>query len=52
MDMVPKEGWGKTKEEMEKFCKEFGFVDYFETSAKEDIEVDQAAVWSYEVYFR
>jgi len=44
IDLVAdKEGWGKTKEEMTKFCQEQGFVSWFETSAKEDIEIDTAA---------
>ena len=28
---------------MEEFCKEKGFVSYFETSAKENINIDEAA---------
>eukprot|EP01125_Pyxidicula_operculata_P005590 TRINITY_DN1963_c0_g1_i1.p1 TRINITY_DN1963_c0_g1~~TRINITY_DN1963_c0_g1_i1.p1 ORF type:complete len:219 (-),score=50.07 TRINITY_DN1963_c0_g1_i1:189-845(-) len=36
-------GWGKSKEEMDKFCQENGFVDWFATSAKEDIDIDKAA---------
>jgi len=38
-----KEGWGKTKEEMDKFCEEQGFVTWFETSAKDDTRIDEAA---------
>jgi len=38
-----KEGWGKTKEEMDKFCEEHGFVTWFETSAKDDTRIDEAS---------
>jgi len=35
-------GWGKTKEEMDTFCQTNGFTGWFETSAKDNISVDQA----------
>lgn len=38
-----KDGWGKTKEEMDKFCEEHGFVTWFETSAKDDVNIEAAA---------
>jgi len=38
-----KDGWGKTKEEMDKFCEEHGFVGWFETSAKDDVNIDAAS---------
>jgi len=37
------EGWGKSKEEMEQFCKDQGFVAWFETSAKDDVQIDGAS---------
>jgi len=43
IDLAPSEGWGHGKEEMEQFCKDHGFVSWFETSAKDDIHVDGAA---------
>jgi len=44
IDLVTgKDGWGKTKEEMDKFCDEHGFVAWFETSAKDDTRIDEAA---------
>jgi len=44
IDLVTgKDGWGKTKEEMDKFCEEHGFVAWFETSAKDDTRIDEAA---------
>lgn len=30
-------------EQMEEFCKEKGFLGWFETSAKENINIDEAA---------
>ena len=33
---------GKTHEEMDKFCEEFGFIGWFETSAKENLNIDKA----------
>eukprot|EP01125_Pyxidicula_operculata_P008024 TRINITY_DN2709_c0_g2_i1.p1 TRINITY_DN2709_c0_g2~~TRINITY_DN2709_c0_g2_i1.p1 ORF type:complete len:232 (+),score=66.89 TRINITY_DN2709_c0_g2_i1:47-697(+) len=36
-------GWGKTNEEMDKFCQENGFAGWFATSAKEDVNIDNAA---------
>jgi len=38
-----KDGWGKTKEEMDKFCAEHGFVGWFETSAKDDVNIEGAS---------
>jgi len=38
-----KDGWGKTKEEMDKFCEEHKFVTWFETSAKDDVNIEAAA---------
>jgi len=44
IDLVTgKDGWGKTKEDMDKFCEEHGFVGWFETSAKDDTRIDEAA---------
>jgi Ras-related protein Rab-32 len=37
------EGWGKSKAEMEQFCQDHGFVGWFETSAKDDVQIDTAA---------
>lgn len=37
------EGWGKTKAEMDQFCLDHGFVAWFETSAKDDVQIDTAA---------
>ena len=37
------EGWGKSKAEMEQFCLDHGFVAWFETSAKDDVQIDGAA---------
>jgi len=43
IDMVTdKFGWGKTKEEMDKFCEEHDFVAWFETSAKNNTGIDEA----------
>ena len=41
IDLVP-DGWEKSKEEMEQFCQENGFIGYFETSAREAINVSEA----------
>src|SRR5687767_5328718 len=43
VDLVGPEGWGKTPAELEAFCKEHGFVAAFETSAKDDVQIDAAA---------
>lgn len=43
IDMYPDGGWGKTKEEMDQFCKEHDIIGFFETSAKNDINIDDAA---------
>lgn len=34
---------GLVKEQMEEFCREKGFVGWYETSAKENINVETAA---------
>lgn len=39
----PKEGIIENSAKMEKFCKEKGFVTWFETSAKENINIEEAA---------
>lgn len=39
----PKEGPVNNPEKIEQFCKENNFSDWFETSAKENINIDQAA---------
>jgi len=36
-------GWGKTNEDMNKFCEENGFVGWFETSAKNDVNIESAS---------
>ena len=36
---LAQEGWGKTKEEMDAFCKEFGFIGFYETSARQGTNV-------------
>lgn len=38
-----KEGLVNNSEQMEEFCKEKGFLGWFETSAKENINIDEAA---------
>ncbi len=38
-----KEGLTNNHEQMEEFCKDKGFIGWFETSAKENINVEQAA---------
>eukprot|EP01126_Amoeba_proteus_P050679 TRINITY_DN6005_c0_g1_i11.p1 TRINITY_DN6005_c0_g1~~TRINITY_DN6005_c0_g1_i11.p1 ORF type:complete len:150 (+),score=38.33 TRINITY_DN6005_c0_g1_i11:398-847(+) len=47
IDLVPQDGeekgWGKTPEEMDTFCKELGFVTWFETSAKDDTNIETAS---------
>ena len=42
-DVGTKEGPGKNTEEMHKFCEEHGFSGWFETSAKNNIGIDEAA---------
>eukprot|EP01091_Cochliopodium_minus_P005113 TRINITY_DN15092_c0_g1_i1.p1 TRINITY_DN15092_c0_g1~~TRINITY_DN15092_c0_g1_i1.p1 ORF type:complete len:217 (+),score=53.23 TRINITY_DN15092_c0_g1_i1:327-977(+) len=42
-DVGTKEGPGKNSEEMQKFCEEHGFSGWFETSAKNNIGIDEAA---------
>ncbi|KAJ3432776.1 ras-related protein rab-32 [Anaeramoeba flamelloides] len=43
IDLVnEKEGWGKTEEEMNNFCKEHGFIGWFATSAKENKNIGKA----------
>ncbi len=41
--MNPKDGLGRNKEEMDKFCAEHGFAGWFETSAKDNVGIDKAA---------
>jgi len=47
IDLVPQEGeekgWGKTPEEMDAFCKEHGFVTWFETSAKDNTNIESGS---------
>jgi len=40
---LPNNAIGKTKEEMDQYCQENGFVSWFETSAKDDKNINQAA---------
>jgi len=40
---LPKRGLVASAEEMDKFCEEYGFVGWFETSAKENINIDKGA---------
>lgn len=41
--MGTKEGPGKNAEEMQRFCEEHGFAGWFETSAKNNVGIDEAA---------
>ena len=47
IDLVPQDGeekgWGKTAEEMDQFCKDHGFVTWFETSARDNVNIETAA---------
>jgi len=47
IDLVPQDGeekgWGKTPEEMDQFCKDHGFVTWFETSAKDNVHIETAS---------
>jgi hypothetical protein len=36
-----KDGLGRNKEEMDKFCAEHGFAGWFETSAKDNVGIDK-----------
>ncbi|EGG19380.1 Rab GTPase [Cavenderia fasciculata] len=38
-----KEGFIKTANEMDKYCKDNGFIGWFETSAKENLNIEKAA---------
>jgi len=38
-----KDGFTKTQVEMEKYCEENGFAGWFETSAKDNLNIDKAA---------
>jgi len=40
-DLVGKEGWGKTKEEMNRFCEENRFVSWFETSSISGVGIEE-----------
>ena len=40
---LAKENLANNNEQMNEFCKDKGFVGWFETSAKDDINVEQAA---------
>lgn len=40
---LPKEGLVKNAEQMDKFCAEHNFVGWFETSAKENINIEKAS---------
>lgn len=42
-DLNPKDGLGRNKEEMDKFCAEHGFAGWFETSAKDNLGIDKGA---------
>ena len=39
----PKEGVVNQPSQMDKFCEEKGFISWFETSAKENVNIDDAA---------
>lgn len=41
-DLVKSYEWGKTKEEMDQYCKENKYIGFFETSAAERINVDES----------
>ncbi|XP_028653716.1 ras-related protein Rab-32-like [Erpetoichthys calabaricus] len=38
-----KEGIGNSAADMDTFCKEYGFIGWFDTSAKDNVNVDEAA---------
>lgn len=40
---LAKEGFVKTKKEMDEFCEQKGFAGWFECSAKDNVGIDQAA---------
>eukprot|EP01120_Amphizonella_sp_Union-15-10_P017213 TRINITY_DN94_c0_g1_i2.p1 TRINITY_DN94_c0_g1~~TRINITY_DN94_c0_g1_i2.p1 ORF type:complete len:215 (-),score=52.44 TRINITY_DN94_c0_g1_i2:168-812(-) len=40
---LAKDGFTKNKEQMDKFCEEHGFCGWFETSAKDNQNIDKAA---------
>eukprot|EP00163_Fabomonas_tropica_P016076 TRINITY_DN289_c0_g1_i3.p1 TRINITY_DN289_c0_g1~~TRINITY_DN289_c0_g1_i3.p1 ORF type:complete len:183 (+),score=38.39 TRINITY_DN289_c0_g1_i3:309-857(+) len=40
---LAKEGTGRTPAQMDQFCEEHGFVGWFETSAKENINIEKSA---------
>ena len=42
-DLAPKDGLGRSKEDMDRFCAEHGFAGWFETSAKDNVGIDGAA---------
>ncbi|OHT08745.1 Ras-related protein Rab-32 [Tritrichomonas foetus] len=41
-DLVKSFEWGRTKEEMDEFCKQHGFIGFFETSAREGTNVEES----------
>jgi len=43
IDLAGPDGWGRSKEELDAFCREHGFVAAFESSAKDDVSIDAAA---------
>jgi len=40
---LARDGWHKTPPQMDKYCEENSFIGWFETSAKENINIDKAA---------
>jgi small GTP-binding protein len=40
---LARDGWHKTPAQMDKYCEENSFIGWFETSAKENINIDKAA---------
>ncbi len=50
-DLNPKDGLGRNKEEMDKFCAEHGFAGWFETSAKDNVGIDKGTKKQEKNYF-